>query len=69
MNYIEFEKFKEELTDPEEKRIASAWGTAIGLQAVDGLNVSEKLLDVAVRNIKGEITMAEATKIIENNYS
>ena len=69
MDLNSFRKFKEELTDPEQIRIASAWGTAIGLQAVDGLSVSKKLLDVAMRNIKGEITMEEATKIIDNNYN
>ena len=40
----------------------------IGLQAVDGLHVSEFLLDIAKRNIDGEITIDEAIALIEAHY-
>ena len=41
---------------------------AIGLQAVDGLQVSDFLLEIARRNIEGEISMDEAQKLIEAHY-
>ena len=34
---------------------AEAWSVAIGLQAVDGLKVSDYLLELARRNMEGEI--------------
>ena len=54
--------------DPEKRRRADAWGAGIGLQTVDGLRVSDLLLSVAVRQIEGEITMAEAVKLIEEYH-
>lgn len=54
--------------DPEKRRRADAWGVGIGLQAVDGLRVSDFLLSVAIRQIEGEITMKEATKLIEEYH-
>ena len=36
-----------------------AWQTAIGLQAVDGLTPSDYLLDVARKEIEGELTNCE----------
>ena len=38
---------------------SEAWQTAIGLQAVDGLNTSEYLLDTAKDHIEGKITIDE----------
>lgn len=35
---------------------------------MDGLHVSEFLLDVAKRNIDGEITIDEALALIETHY-
>lgn len=46
-----------------------AWKTAIGLQAVDGLTVSDYLLDVAKENIEGKIGIQEASKKIESYYT
>ena len=37
--------------DPQKKERAEAWRVAIGLQAVDGLKVSDYLLELARRNI------------------
>ena len=45
--------------EPGQKEKADAWQTAIGLQDVDGLKVSPYLLDLAIRNVKGEITCDE----------
>lgn len=47
---------------------SSAWQTAIGLQAVDGLKISEYLLDTAKRHIEGEIDIDEAEKRIRTYY-
>ena len=41
---------------------ANNWGTAIGLQNVDGLSVSEFLIQLARQQIEGEITMEEVPK-------
>lgn len=51
---------------PEEKTVA--WQTAIGLQAVDGLSVSDYLLKTAKENIEGKITDNEANAQISNYY-
>ena len=42
--------------EPDKKERASAWKTAIGLQAVDGLQTSDYLKDTAVKHIEGEST-------------
>ena len=54
--------------DPVKKERAINWRAAIGLQAVDGLRVSDFLLEIARRNIDGEISMDEAQKLIEAHY-
>ena len=36
---------------------------------MDGLHVSEFLLDIAKRNIDGEITIDEAITLIDDHYS
>ena len=38
--------------EPQKKEKADAWRVAIGLQAVDGLKVSDYLLELARRNIE-----------------
>ena len=40
--------------EPSQKESAENWKTAIGLQAVDGLQPSAYLIDVAKRNIEGD---------------
>ena len=54
--------------DTVKKERAINWQTAIGLQAVDGLRVSDFLMEIARRNIEGEISMDEAQKLIEAHY-
>ena len=66
-NVEEFNEYLKHL-DPCKKEIANNWKVGIGLQAVDGLHVSEFLLDVAKRNIDGEITIDEALALIETHY-
>ena len=54
--------------DHVKKERAINWRAAIGLQAVDGLRVSDFLIEIARRNIEGEITIDEAQKLIEAHY-
>lgn len=62
-----FEKYKES-DDPQVRKRACDWGTAIGLQAVDGLKVSDYLLQLARRNIEGELSMDEVDKLLNEYY-
>ena len=54
--------------EPGKVEKSEAWQTAIGLQAVDGLNTSEYLLDTAKEHIEGNITIDEAQKRIQSYY-
>ena len=54
--------------EPSKRESAYAWSTAIGLQAVDGLKTSEYLNELARRNIEGEITMDEVSKLLDTYY-
>ena len=67
MKLEEFNEYLKHL-DPVKKEVANNWKVGIGLQAVDGLHVSEFLLDIAKRNIDGEITIDEAIALIEAHY-
>ena len=62
-----FEAYNRE-TDPSKRERSYAWHTAIGLQAVDGLETSEYLRKTAVKNIEGEITISQAQALIESYY-
>ena len=55
--------------EPGQKEKADAWQTAIGLQDVDGLKVSPYLLDLAIRNVKGEITCDEVSQLLNAHYA
>lgn len=61
MNY--FEEYLHH-PDPEKRERASDWRMAIGLQAIDGLKISEYLIGIARRQIEGEITMDEVQELI-----
>ena len=65
--YINFEEYSQ-VGEPQKAERAYAWSTAIGLQAVDGLTVSQYLKDTAVRNIEGEISIDEARELIKTYY-
>lgn len=54
--------------EPDRAEKSEAWQTAIGLQAVDGLNTSEYLLDTAKDHIEGKISIDEAQKRIYSYY-
>lgn len=62
-----FKEYRRE-TDPDKRERSYAWQTAIGLQAVDGLETSDYLKEVARRNIEGEITIGQAKALIESYY-
>ncbi|ROS86311.1 MULTISPECIES: antitoxin VbhA family protein [Bacteroidales] len=67
------EKYKElvELShseNPEIKKLADAWLTSIGLQGAAELKVSMFLLDLAIRNIMGEITSHEVGQQLKEHY-
>ena len=69
-NFKDFASFDEYLRqgEPSQKESAENWKTAIGLQAVDGLQPSAYLIDVAKRNIEGEISLDETRKLIDSYY-
>lgn len=62
--------FKEYIkeSEPAKREKGYAWQTAIGLQAVDGLQPSKYLLDTAIRNIEGEISLEDAQQLLQNYY-
>ena len=62
--------FKEYLiqSEPQKSDKGYAWHTAIGLQAVDGLKTSQYLVDTAIRNIEGDISIDEAQELLNSYY-
>ena len=67
---MEKDIFKEYLreSEPDKAHKGYVWSTAIGLQAVDGLKPSKYLIDTAIQNIEGRITMKEAQSLIDTYY-
>ena len=67
---MEKDPFKEYLreSEPDKAHKGYAWSTAIGLQAVDGLKPSKYLIDTAIQNIEGKITIKEAQSLIDSYY-
>lgn len=55
-------------SEPSKRELGYAWYTAMGLQAVDGLEISDYLKNTARKNIEGEITLSEAGRLIESYY-
>lgn len=54
--------------EPAEAEKSSAWKTAIGLQAVDGLKTSKYLLETAKEHIEGKIDISDVQKRISAYY-
>lgn len=67
---MEKDPFKEYLkeSEPDKAGKSYVWSTAIGLQAVDGLKPSQYLIDTAIQNIEGKITIKEAQDLIDSYY-
>ena len=63
-----FEEYKNH-PDPIIRERANNWAIAIGLQRVDGLNVSDFLIKVARLEIERKITMNEAQAMIDEHYT
>ena len=51
------------------KKKADAWLIGIGLQGAAELKVSAFLLDLAIRNVKGEITRDEVSQSLNAHYA
>ena len=62
--------FKEYIrqSEPSKRDKGYAWHTAIGLQAVDGLKPSKYLIDTAIKNIEGDISIDEAQELLNTYY-
>lgn len=67
---VEKDPFKEYIkeSEPGKREKGYAWHTAIGLQAVDGLTPSKYLVDTAIRNIEGDISIDEAGELLNSYY-
>ncbi len=65
--YLNFDEYIRQ-GEPSQREAAYAWSTAIGVQAVDGLNTSEYLNGLARRNIEGEITIDEVEQLLNSYY-
>ena len=65
--YVDFDQYIRQ-GEPDKREKAYAWSTAIGLQAVDGLQTSEYLLQTAQRHIEGEISIEEVRDLVKTYY-
>lgn len=67
---MEKDPFKEYMKESEPDKAGKGymWSTAIGLQAVDGLKPSKYLIDTAIQNIEGKITLKEAQELVDRYY-
>ena len=70
MDDIKKDPFEEYIrqTEPSKRELGYVWYTAMGLQAVDGLETSDYLKNTAKDNIEGRITISEAGRLIERYY-
>jgi fido (protein-threonine AMPylation protein) len=54
--------------EPDTKERAAMWQTAIGMQKVDGLSVSDYLVDTAQKHIEKQVDINEAKLLIAEYY-
>lgn len=66
-HYDEFDQYLR-ASEPAPKERAGIWQTAIGLQKVDGLDVSDFLVETAKRHIEGEIDIDTVRQLISGYY-
>lgn len=66
--YLNFDEYKK-VSEPDKREKATYWRTAIGLQDVDGLKVSDYLKQTAVRHIEGDISIDEVRDELRNYYN
>ena len=62
-----FEEYKNHPDKAVRERVNN-WSAAIGVQNVDGLSVSEFLIQLARQQIEGKITMDEVTQRLNEHY-
>ena len=67
MNKDPFKEYIKQ-SEPNKRDKGYAWHTAIGLQAVDGLKPSKYLIDTAIKNIEGDISIDEAQELLNAYY-
>ena len=69
-NLMDKDPFNEYIkqSEPNKRDKGYAWHTAIGLQAVDGLKTSKYLIDTAIKNIEGDISIDEAQELLNTYY-
>ena len=69
-DYMYKDPFKEYIrqSEPNKRDKGYAWHTAIGLQAVDGLKTSKYLINTAIKNIEGDISIDEAQELLNSYY-
>ena len=62
--------FKEYIkqSEPNKREKGYAWHMASGLQAVDGLKPSKYLIDTAIKNIEGDISIDEVQELLNSYY-
>ena len=65
--YLNFDEYIRQ-GGPSQKEKALNWETAIGLQAVDGLRVSDYLRETAQKHIEGEISSDDVKRRIREYY-
>ena len=66
-HYTDFDEYIRQ-GEPTQRERASLWQTAIGLQAVDGLQTSDYLKATVCKHIEGEIDIDEARELIRSYY-
>ncbi len=67
MNRDPFKEYIKQ-SEPNKREKGYAWHTAIGLQAVDGLKTSKYLIDTAIKNIEGDISIDEVQELLNAYY-
>lgn len=67
MNKDPFQEYMKE-SEPNKKDKGYVWHTAIGLQAVDGIKPSQYLIETAIKNIEGVISIEEAQELLHHYY-
>lgn len=65
--YLNFDEYIQQ-GEPSQKEKALNWETAIGLQAVDGLRVSDYLRETAQKHIEGEMSSDDVKRRIREYY-
>lgn len=68
--YVDKDPFNEYIkqVEPGKRDKGYTWQTAVGLQAVDGLKPSQYLIDTAIKNIEGKISIDEVQTLLNGYY-